>query len=233
MRLDKYLAHLQVGTRSEVKQLIRGKKVTVAGTVIRDPGYALAEGVPVAVNGVAVGGALDVLYVMNKPAGVITATTDASATTVLDLIAPADRRPGLFPVGRLDKETTGLLLLTTDGALGHALLAPGRHVAKTYVATLDAPVTSAMIAQLEAGITFKDFTSAPAKVTMQAPQIAEITIHEGKFHQVKRMFHAVGVTVLTLQRVAMGTLQLPADLRAGTYRIVTPAERAQLQVHSE
>lgn len=228
MRLDKYLAHLQVGTRSEVKQLIRNKKVTVDGTTIRDPGYSLADTATVMVAGKRVSGALDVLYVMNKPAGVITATTDASAKTVLDLIAPADRRPGLFPVGRLDKDTTGLLLLTTDGALGHFLLAPSRHVAKTYVASLDAELTPTMIAQLEAGVAFKDFTSLPAQVTLRAPKTAEITIHEGKFHQVKRMFHAVGVEVVTLQRVAMGSLQLPVDLPAGAYRAVTTTERAQL-----
>ncbi|WP_461215211.1 pseudouridine synthase [Lacticaseibacillus sp. GG6-2] len=228
MRLDKYLAHLQVGTRSEVKQLIRNKKVTVDGATIRDPSYALAEDATVVVAGKRISGELDVLYIMNKPAGVITATTDANAKTVLDLIAPDDRRPGLFPVGRLDKDTTGLLLLTTDGALGHALLAPSRHVAKTYVASLDAELTPDMMAQLEAGVVFKDFTSAPAEVTLRDPKTAAITIHEGKFHQVKRMFHAVGVEVITLQRVAMGDLRLPADLPAGSYRAVTTTERAQL-----
>lgn len=229
MRLDKYLAHLQVGSRAEVKQLIKKKLVTVDGDVVRDPGFAVAETMQVAVSGKLVSGQLAVTYVMNKPAGVITATEDPQARTVLDLVAASDRRPGLFPVGRLDKDTTGLLLLTTDGALGHELLSPKHHVDKTYLATLDGELTPDMIAQLETGIAFKDFTSAPAQVKSVGEREAEITIHEGKFHQVKRMFHAVGVEVVKLQRLSMGGLRLPEDLQAGQYRMLTAAEMKQLQ----
>lgn len=229
MRLDKYLAHLQVGSRAEVKQLIKKKSVTVNGDVVRDPGFAVTESMQVKVSGRLVSGQLAVTYVMNKPAGVITATKDPQARTVLDLIATSDRRPGLFPVGRLDKDTTGLLLLTTDGVLGHELLSPKHHVDKTYLATLDGKLTPEMIVQLEAGIEFKDFTSAPAQVQSVGDRQAEITIHEGKFHQVKRMFHAVGVEVVNLQRLSIGGLRLPDDLQAGQYRMLTEAETKQLQ----
>ncbi|WP_407893288.1 pseudouridine synthase [Lacticaseibacillus sp. N501-2] len=229
MRLDKYLAHLQVGSRAQVKQLIKQKLVTVNGDVIRDPGFTVAESAQVAVSGELVTGNLAVTYLMNKPAGVITATEDHHERTVLDLIAPKDRRPGLFPVGRLDKDTTGLLLLTTDGALGHSLLAPKHHVDKTYLATLDGPLTTEMVAQLEAGIVFKAFTSAPAQVVSVGERTAEITIHEGKFHQVKRMFHAVGVEVVSLKRLSMGGLRLPDDLLPGQYRALTDAEMQTLR----
>ncbi|MCI1987185.1 MAG: RNA pseudouridine synthase [Lactobacillus sp.] len=229
MRLDKYLSHLQIGTRSEVRALIRGRKVTVDGQLVRDAGLAVGPSNLVCIDKKPVAGAMTVDYLLNKPAGVVTATTDASAKTVLDLIAPADRRPGLFPVGRLDKDTTGLLLLTTDGALGHRLLAPKHHVPKTYLATLTQPLTPVMKAALEAGVTFKTFTSAPARVTLLTPTRVEITIHEGKFHQVKRMFHAVGTEVSALQRVQMGPLRLPAELKVGTYRRLTAAESAALR----
>ena len=127
MRLDKYLSHLQFGSRKEVKALIRDKRVRVAGDLITDPGYNVLPGIAVEVNDAQADGPLEVDYLMNKPAGVITATEDPTQSTVLDLIRPHDYRPGLYPVGRLDKDTTGLLLLTTDGNLGHALLSPNRH----------------------------------------------------------------------------------------------------------
>ncbi len=122
MRLDKYLSHLQFGSRKEVKALIRDKRVRVAGELVTDPGYNILPGVAVEVNDAQADGPLEVDYLMNKPAGVITATEDPVQPTVLDLIRPHDYRPGLYPVGRLDKDTTGLLLLTTDGNLGHRLL---------------------------------------------------------------------------------------------------------------
>lgn len=231
MRLDRFLAHLQFGSRAEVKKMIKAKRVTVDQLVVRDPGFDVAAAAQVAVDGQAVSGALEVYYLLNKPAGVITATQDDTARTVLDLMAPADLRPGLFPVGRLDKDTTGLLLLTNDGALGHALLAPSRHVPKQYLVTMAAPLTPAMRTQLENGLTFAEFVSAPATVTAVANQPLQIllTIHEGKFHQVKRMLHAVGNEVVALKRVQMGPLQLPADLAAGQYRPLTAEELAALK----
>ncbi|MFT8962090.1 MAG: RNA pseudouridine synthase [Lacticaseibacillus paracasei] len=231
MRLDKYLSHLQFGSRKEVKALIRDKRVRVAGDLITDPGYNVLPGIAVEVNDAQADGPLEVDYLMNKPAGVITATEDPTQSTVLDLIRPHDYRPGLYPVGRLDKDTTGLLLLTTDGNLGHALLSPNRHIAKTYAATLAKALTADMKQRLETGIDLKDFTTAPAQVVVLPDtddKRIQITITEGKFHQVKRMLLAVDNEVTALTRIAMGPLSLPADLAAGEYRALTDDERTDL-----
>lgn len=231
MRLDRYLANLQYGTRSDVKKMIKANRVTIDGQQVRNGSLAVLPGAQVTVDGEVVGGSLQVYYLMNKPAGVLTANSDARQKTVLDLIRTADQRPGLYPVGRLDKDTTGLLLLTNDGALGHALLAPKRHVPKTYLVTLAAPLTSAMTQQLTHGIAFQEFTSAPAEVAVRpntAARLIELTIHEGKFHQVKRMLRAVGNQVTALERIQMGPLRLPADLPPGRYRNLTSEELGQL-----
>ena len=231
MRLDKYLSHLQFGSRKEVKALIRDKRVRVAGDLITDPGYNVLPGIAVEVNDAQADGPLEVDYLMNKPAGVITATEDPTQSTVLDLIRPHDYRPGLYPVGRLDKDTTGLLLLTTDGNLGHALLSPNRHIAKNYAATLAKTLTADMKQRLETGIDLKDFTTAPAQVVVLPDtdgKRIQITITEGKFHQVKRMLLAVDNEVTALTRIAMGPLSLPADLAAGEYQALTDDERTDL-----
>jgi len=229
MRLDKYLSHLQIGSRKDIKLMVKQKRLQVDGEIVTDAGMAIAEPARITLDGQIIDGALEVYYLMNKPAGVLTATTDAHQQTVLDLIALADRRPNLAPVGRLDKDTTGLLLLTTDGAMGHRLLAPKNHVPKVYHVRLRQPLTDAAIAQLETGIAFKDFTSAPAQVTRLEPTEVLITIHEGKFHQVKRMFLAVDNEVLTLQRQQMGPLKLDPNLALGAYRALTTAELSALQ----
>ncbi|WP_225048169.1 pseudouridine synthase [Lacticaseibacillus kribbianus] len=232
MRLDRYLSNLQYGSRKEVRRIIKAARVTVAGALQRDPGFDVPKGAAVALDGVVLDQDFAVYYLLNKPAGVVTANRDDHDRTVMDLIAPGDVRPGLYPVGRLDKDTTGLLLLTNDGTLGHNLLAPGRHVPKTYRATLAQPFTLVQRGPLEAGIAFKDFTSQPATVAVvpgtDARQV-ELTIGEGKYHQVKRMFLAVGNEVVALHRVAMGPLTLPADLPAGQYRSLEPAELAALK----
>lgn len=231
MRLDRYLANLQYGTRSDVKKMIKANRVAINGQKVRNGSVSVVPGATVTVDGKTVGGSLQVYYLMNKPSGVLTANSDATQKTVLDLIAPADRRPGLYPVGRLDKDTTGLLLLTNDGALGHALLSPKRHVPKTYLVSLAAALTPAMADQLAEGITFQEFTSAPATVAVRPGsegRLIELTIHEGKFHQVKRMLKAVGNQVTALQRIQMGPLHLPASLPSGQYRELTEAELAAL-----
>lgn len=231
MRLDKYLSHLQFGSRKEVKALIRDKRVRVAGELVTDPGYNILPGVAVEVNDAQADGPLEVDYLMNKPAGVITATEDPVQPTVLDLIRPHDYRPGLYPVGRLDKDTTGLLLLTTDGNLGHRLLAPNHHVAKTYTATLAKALTDNMKRQLEQGVVLEDFTTAPAEVTVlpaTGNKVIQMTITEGKYHQIKRMLLAVDNEVVALTRIAMGPLQLPENMAAGEYRALTDEERAKL-----
>lgn len=232
MRLDRYLSHLQLGSRKATKQIVRAGRVRVDDALVRDPAFDVAPNAVVTVDGAVVGGDLVVYYLLNKPAGVVTANADPQFKTVLDLIDAKDLRPGLYPVGRLDRDTTGLLLLTNDGTLGHALLAPSRHVPKTYRVQLRAPLTAEMREPLETGIAFKEFTSGPAQVVVPdsfVQDVVELTIHEGKFHQVKRMFKAVGNEVVKLERIAMGPLRLPTDLAAGEYRPLTADELAAVK----
>lgn len=175
-----------------------------------------------------------VVLIMHKPAGFISATTDAHHRTILDLVPPELRRAGLAPAGRLDKDTTGLIILTDDGALNHRLTHPRRHLPKTYEATLAAPLPSEAIDAVRAGLTLGDGTALkPGDLTLLAPlpdgtPQVRLVIHEGRYHQVKRMMAALGSAVLTLHRVAVGGLCLPGDLQPGACRPLRDDERALL-----
>lgn len=236
MRIDRFLSHMNVASRKELKVLFKAGCVRVDGTVVKDAKFKVNEATVVYVDDEPVRYQTYFYWLMNKPAGVISATTDPQKT-VLDLLAPADLRDDLFPVGRLDKDTTGLLLLTNDGDLSHALLSPKKHVSKVYRATIAGIVTAEDQARFEAGLVLSDFTAQPAQLEIlsvdEAQQESQITveIHEGKFHQVKRMFHAVGKEVLTLERLKMGPLALPDDLDRGQYRALTDAELALLKAN--
>ncbi|MGV3336917.1 pseudouridine synthase [Latilactobacillus curvatus] len=236
MRIDRFLSHMNVASRKELKVLFKAGRVRVDGTVVKDAKFKVNEATVVYVDDEPVRYQTYFYWLMNKPAGVISATTDPQKT-VLDLLAPADLRDDLFPVGRLDKDTTGLLLLTNDGDLSHALLSPKKHVSKVYRATIAGIVTAEDQARFEAGLVLSDFTAQPAQLEIlsvdEAQQESQITveIHEGKFHQVKRMFHAVGKEVLTLERLKMGSLALPDDLDRGQYRALTDAELALLKAN--
>lgn len=236
MRIDRFLSHMNVASRKELKVLFKAGRVRVDGTVVKDAKFKVNEATVVYVDDEPMRYQTYFYWLMNKPAGVISATTDPQKT-VLDLLAPADLRDDLFPVGRLDKDTTGLLLLTNDGDLSHALLSPKKHVSKVYRATIAGIVTAEDQARFEAGLVLSDFTAQPAQLEIlsvdEAQQESQITveIHEGKFHQVKRMFHAVGKEVLTLERLEMGPLALPDDLDRGQYRALTDAELALLKAN--
>ena len=228
MRLDKYLSDMGLGTRSELKGAIKKGEASVDGNVIKDPGYHVPAGAKVCFRGEDVSYTEHVYYMMNKPAGVITATEDASQKTVLDLIAEPKRKD-LFPVGRLDKDTEGLLLITNDGALAHRLLAPGKHVDKVYFARVSGIVTEAEVRQFAAGLEVDEsFTAMPAKLKILSAtdgiSEVELTIQEGKYHQVKRMFQAVGMEVIYLKRLSMGALSLDPKLAPGEYRLLTEKE---------
>ncbi len=227
LRLDKYLADMKVGTRSEVKIYIRKCRVSVNGAVIRDVGYKVEENDTVTFDGKPVGYAKMEYYMLNKPAGVLTATLDKHQPTVLDILSDAKRRD-LFPVGRLDKDTEGLLLITNDGKLAHELLSPKKHVDKVYYAVIDAPVTKEDVKRFAEGLQVdEEFTAMPAELEiLRSAETSEIklTIREGKFHQVKRMFEAVGKNVTYLKRLSMGTLVLDKALAPGEYRAVTDEE---------
>ncbi|MBS5931831.1 MAG: rRNA pseudouridine synthase [Clostridiales bacterium] len=233
MRLDKYLADMGVGTRSEVKVLIKKRRVQVGNEVVNDPNRKIAIGVDsVRVDGREVSYVHYEYYMLNKPAGVLSATEDKNTKTVIDLIETSKRKD-LFPVGRLDKDTEGLLLITNDGGLAHSLLSPKKHVDKEYYAKVEGVVTNEDVEAFAKGLQVdEDFKAMPAKLTILSQgEFSEITliIQEGKFHQVKRMFEAVGKKVVYLKRLSMGSLQLDESLQPGEYREVTQEELALLK----
>lgn len=232
IRLDKLLSQSGERTRSESAKLIRSGGVTVAGQPVRDPSIKVNpdEG-SVCVNGATVKDEPFQYYLFHKPAGVLTAARDRKAPTVMDLVPEALLKRDVLPVGRLDKDTTGLLVLTNDGELAHRLLSPRHHVRKEYLATLDGPVGDADVAAFANGMVFQDFTSMPAElIPLEAPQgvyLALVYLQEGKFHQVKRMFAARGREVLALCRQAFGPLRLEGE--PGACRPLTPEELAALR----
>ncbi len=236
MRLDKFLAEMQLGTRSEVKKQIRSGKVTLDGAVCRTPETKFdPNACTVTWNGAPVGYAAYEYFMLNKPKGCVSATEDSRYPTVLDHITE-HLRADLFPVGRLDLDTEGLLLITNDGALAHELLSPSKHIPKTYEALVDGIVTDADVRRFAEGIDIGEKKpTRPAELVIEkadAISHVRVTICEGKFHQIKRMFEAVGKPVLKLRRISMGALQLDERLAAGEYRALTAEELAYLKGHA-
>ena len=230
MRLDRWLATLSVGSRSEVKQWIRGGQAAVNGRIILDPALSFeTEQDRLALNGKELDGRVVRHVMLYKPAGILTAARDARQPTVMDLLPPVYRGIGCMPVGRLDKDTTGLLLLTCEGELNHRLLSPARHVEKRYRALVEGELEEKDVEAFAAGMDLGDFTAQPAKLTILRPSLAEVIIAEGKFHQVKRMFAAVGHEVLELHRCAFGPLELDPALQEGQWRELTAEEEKALR----
>lgn len=230
MRLDRWLATLSVGSRSEVKQWIRGGQAAVNGRVILDPALSFeTEQDRLALNGKELDGRVMRHVMMYKPAGILTAARDAKQPTVMDLLPPVYRGIGCMPVGRLDKDTTGILILTCDGELNHRLLSPARHVDKRYRALVEGELEEKDAEAFAAGMDLGDFTARPAKLTILRPSLAEVIIAEGKFHQVKRMFAAVRHEVLELHRCAFGPLELDPALQEGQWRELTAEEEKALR----
>lgn len=232
IRLDKYLAEMGAGTRSEVKKYIRQGSVTVDGVTVKKPEEKVNELTQkVCVNGKKIGYEKFEYYMLNKPKGVVSATTDPKDQTVVELIE-SRKRKDLFPVGRLDKDTEGLLLITNDGELAHRLLAPKKHVDKVYYAKIDGKVTEETVAKFREGLDIGsgEFAKPSSLTIVNSDLISEIelTIQEGKFHQVKRMFHAVGMEVLELKRLSMGSLVLDPELKPGEYRRLKEEEVEKL-----
>ena len=230
MRLDKYLSSQTQESRSQVKELIRKKLVSVGDQIITSPEFQVdPEKDVVRLQGNVIGYSQYQYFLLNKPAGVISATKDRLSETVLSLL-PKDHKKDLFPVGRLDKDTEGLLLITNDGALAHSLLSPKKHVSKTYLVKLKKPLTEEDIAKLEQGVDIgDDDLTLPAYVTrIYDPNLEgdwiHLTISEGRFHQVKRMLEAVQNEVLFLKRIRFGGLSLDTSLKAGECRKLTEEE---------
>lgn len=224
MRIDKYLANMNVGSRKEVHLLIKKGIVAVNGVTVKTPKQQVKESDQVTVNGDAVAYQKYHYFLLNKPKGVLSATEDRSQPTVISILAPQDRYQGIVPVGRLDKDTTGLLLLTNDGQLNHELLAPGKHVDKVYRAEIAGVANDTTVKTFASGMTLGDGTKlqpAELKILSQDEEhdrsTTEIKIREGKYHQIKRMFGAVGMKVVELERISMGKLTLPANLKRGEY----------------
>lgn len=230
IRLDKYLSDMQIGTRSQVKEYIKKGRIAVNNLVIKASDLKIdTDSDTVCVDGNPVGYVEYEYYMLNKPAGVITATTDKMARTVTDLIE--SKRKDLFPVGRLDKDTEGLLLITNDGDLAHYMLAPKSHVDKTYFATVKGLITDETINLFKNGLHVdSELTALPAILEVLSYDKDKdesdilITIHEGKFHQVKRMFEAVDSFVYYLKRISFGPLTLDDTLNTGEYRPLTTDE---------
>ncbi|WP_026859636.1 pseudouridine synthase [Jeotgalicoccus psychrophilus] len=227
MRLDKYLANANLGSRKEVNKLIKKGEIYVNGTIIKNPktdvGYEddiVYIDVPIILEEF-------MYFMMNKPDGVISSTEEGPTETVIDLIAHPQQGE-LFPVGRLDKDTLGLLFITNDGKLAHKLLSPKNEYYKTYHVTLLDEVTEADITQLETGIELKEFTTKPAKAELLNPHEVSLSITEGKFHQVKRMFLATGNEVVKLKRTNFAALELDGALAEGEYRRLTEEEIKKL-----
>lgn len=233
MRLDKFLSEQNISTRSLLKKDIKKGLVTVNGEVAKKPEQHIDPASDVVTyNGKVIGYEPFRYLMLNKPAGVVSATEDNRDKTVIDLVSP-ELRKDLFPVGRLDKDTEGLLLLTNDGRLAHQLLSPKKHVDKTYFVKLAKELTKDAAKQLKAGVDIgeKNLT-LPAKISVENCEEKEayITIQEGKFHQVKRMFQAVDNEVLYLKRISMGTLVLDEQLSLGEYRPLTEEELEKLKI---
>ena len=232
MRLDKYLANMGTGTRTDVKNMIRKGNVSVNGEVVKSPEMKVDENADeVCVNGEVVGFVSNQYIMLHKPAGVVSATEDTKDPTVIDLIDSPIRKQ-LFPVGHLDKDTEGLLLITNDGVLSHQLLSPKKHVSKVYYARIEGNVSKKDVKAFSEGLDLGDFTSMPANLTvLRAGEESEIEVEifEGKFHQVKRMFEAVGKKVVYLKRLSMGSLSLDETLAPGEYRLLTEQEIEQLR----
>ena len=224
MRIDKYLANMNVGSRKGVHVLIKKGIITVNGDVVKTPKQQVKESDEVLVDGQEVNYQKYHYFLMNKPKGVLSATEDRSQRTVISLLKPQDQYQRITPVGRLDKDTTGLLLLINDGQLNHELLAPNKHVDKIYRAKIAGVADDETVKTFASEMTLGDGTKLkPAELKILAQDEEhdsseiEIKIREGKYHQIKRMFGAVGMKVVELERISMGNLKLPEDLKRGNY----------------
>ena len=235
-RLDKIIANLGYGTRKEVKQMARKGMIEVDGEIVKDSSLNIdPEKSVIKINGEEIFYRKYIYLLMNKPAGVISATYDNRDETVIDLLEPDHQVFEPFPVGRLDKDTVGLLFLTNDGELNHRLISPKHHVDKVYFAKIDKEVNEDDIEKFKNGITLDDgYKCKEAKLEIvnildDGTSEVNITIQEGKFHQVKRMFEAVGKSVIYLQRISFGGIELDLDLEEGEYRELTDSEIALLK----
>lgn len=228
MRLDKFLANAGIGSRKDVKKIIKSKEITVNGVIVTDQQFIVSENDDIAYQLKPILYKPYLYYMMNKPSGVISATEDPYHKTVIDLI-DENHHLDLFPVGRLDIDTVGLLIITNDGALSHELLSPKKHVDKTYYVEFSGEYHDDIPSKFAKGIDIGDYVTKPAQYEFITEKSCKITICEGKFHQVKRMMKAVGLDVTYLKRTSFGNLTLDELLEEGKYRELTQEELIKLQ----
>ena len=233
-RLDKALSNSGYGSRKDIKLLLKQGRISVDGETVKDPGIQIdAEINIIKIDSIEIKYKKYIYIMMNKPAGVISATFDKHHKTVIDLLPEEFKRFEVFPAGRLDIDTEGFVLLTNDGQLAHDILSPKKHVLKTYFAKVKGIVTDEDIVEFQNGITLEDgYKCLSAKLEiLEASEVSQvkISIHEGKFHQVKRMFEAVGKEVIYLKRVSMGDLELDNSLQLGECRELSSEELMNLQ----
>ena len=232
MRLDKFLSNNGFGSRKDVKLLIKKQNVYINDTLIKQADYSFEPTKDIVkVNDQIVKYKEFYYFLLNKPKGYISATEDYKQNTVLDLL-PEYSHLDLFPVGRLDKDTTGILLITNDGQLAHALLSPKKHVDKVYIATLDKDIPSSIINKNKKGIILDNELTLPAKLEILEHNVAKVTLHQGKYHQVKRMFSHFGLEVIELHREKFAFLTVD-NIPLGTYRELTLEEEQQILKHKE
>ena len=228
MRLDKLLSNLGFSSRSLCREMIKKGRVQVDGIVCRDMAMHVPDGAKVTLDGKEIDTRVERYLMMYKPSGYLTAAEDKSQQTVMDLLPKVYHSLGCMPVGRLDKDTTGLLLFTTDGDLAHRLIAPRHHVDKVYLARVDEPLTEEDEQAFREGIKLQDFTAMPAKLERLEETLGRVTVQEGKYHQVKRMFGARGKRVLELHRASFGQMQLDKGMQPGDFRELKEKEIAAL-----
>lgn len=229
MRLDKYISSLTGMSRKDVKAALSRGRISVDDMPARDPAMQLNErSARVKLDGSVLTFKRHTHIMMNKPAGVLTATEDRAQKTVLDILPDDMRVRDLGPIGRLDKDTTGLLLLSTDGQLAHRLISPRHHVDKEYIARVDGALDASDISAFADGIELADFTALPAELEIIEPSLARVILREGKYHQVKRMLASRGKPVIELKRVRMGAITLDTSLAPGQARELTPDEAREL-----
>ena len=225
MRLDKFISMLGKATRSEAGKLIRGGKATVNGIVQKAPDYKIdPDNDLVTLLGEVLTYKKYTYIMLNKPEGYVSATEDPNEKTVLDLVSSEDRRRGLFPCGRLDKNTLGLVILTNDGEGAHRVLSPKHHVSKVYKFISRDPVCENDVKLLEAGVDIGGYLTKPCKIKMVSENEGEITLTEGKYHQIKRMLEAVGNKITYLERISFGDIALDPALERGEWRYLTSNE---------
>lgn len=229
-RIDKIISEHTPYTRKEIKRLISQKAVLVNGEAVKKPECKYDETeISIKINGEEIEIKKHVFLLLNKPKGYISATESKSHETVLDLIPDKYKHRNLFPAGRLDKDTTGLMLITDDGEFSHNILSPRKHVQKEYEVTIDIPVTSAMAEGFKAGVNLNDGECKAAELEITGEFTANVTLTEGRYHQIKRMFGCFGAKVVELNRIRIGNLYLPKGLKQGEVKEATEAELLKIQ----